>query len=142
MSSAPLPLPDPLLTANVYCAGRLDDVLLRGVAPFWRGVRAEHPEQQAYLWFVRYLRGGEHLKVRLHAPEAMREALRSSFEAAVRSHLATLATLGSAPAAAAAPRSDGALPIDVEDEGAEAHPDPSFLWTHYQRSAVSFGGGP
>src|SRR5512132_224789 len=139
MSSAPLPLPDPLLTANVYCAGRLDDVLLRGVAPFWRGVRAEYPEQQAHLWFVRYLRGGEHLKLRLHAPEALREALRSSFEAAVRAHLDTL---GSTPIASAPPREGGALPIDVEDEGTEVHPDPSFLWTHYRRSAVSFGGGP
>lgn len=139
MSTAPLPLPDPLLTANVYCAGRLDDLLLRGIAPFWRRFRAEHPDEQAYLWFVRYLRGGEHVKVRLHAPEARREALRSSFEAAMREHLAVLAP---APSAPAPPRANSALPIDVEDEGTEAHPDPSFLWTQYRRSAISFGGGP
>ncbi|MFS8064935.1 MAG: lantibiotic dehydratase C-terminal domain-containing protein, partial [Byssovorax sp.] len=139
MSSAPLPLPDPLLTANVYCAGRLDHVLHRGVAPFWRRLREGHAEQQAYLWCVRYPRGGEHLKIRVHAPEARSSALRSSLEAAVSD---ALAELGAATTATAPPRPDGALPIDVEDEGTEAHADPSFLWTHYRRSAVSFGGGP
>jgi hypothetical protein len=139
MSSAPLPLPDPLLTANVYCAGRLDEVLHRAVAPFWRGFRAEHPDSPAYLWCVRYPRGGEHLKLRLHAAEALRSSLRSSLEAAVSE---ALATLGTAPIAPAPPRPDGALPIDVEDESAEARPDASFLWTRYRRSAVSLGGGP
>ena len=139
MTSTRLPLPDPLLTANVYRAGRLDAVLHRGVAPFWRRFREDHPEEQAYLWCVRYPRGGEHLKLRLHAAEELGPELRSSLEASVT---AALAELGSATTATAPPRPESALPIDVEDDTAAQHPDPSFLWTHYRRSAVSFGGGP
>ncbi len=101
MTSTRLPLPDPLLTANVYCAGRLDAVLHRGVAPFWRRFREDHAEEQAYLWCVRYPRGGEHLKLRLHAAEALEPELRSALEVSVTE---ALRELGSAPIAPAPPR--------------------------------------
>lgn len=92
----------------------------------------------AYLWMVRYRRGGEHVKVRVHAPAAAGPALRDALETAARRFLDSLDETGHADASP--DRSpDRSPPIDVEDEVEEAYPDRSFLWTQYRRSPISFG---
>jgi len=134
-SGARLPAPEPSLSANIYCAGRLDEVIYRAIAPFWQSVRASAPER-AYLRLLRYTRRGEHLKVRIHAPEALTAGLRASLEAAVLPCLDATAPAAQGRPLAAAP------PIDAEDEAAELQPDRSFVWTHCRRSHVEFGGKP
>jgi hypothetical protein len=138
MSESMLPSPEPSLSASVYCAGRLDEIIHRCIAPYWREVRGAGPDR-AYIRLLRYARGGEHLKIRIHAPEAMSPGLGASLEAAVRS---CLDGLPGAPAERAERPRDAAPPIDVEDESPEAHRDRSFVWTRYRRSHVEFGGKP
>ncbi len=62
---------DPVLTASLYCAGRLDEVLHQVVAPSWRTIRQLDRDAGAYLWTVRNAEGGEHLEVCLHGPESL-----------------------------------------------------------------------
>src|SRR4029077_13889467 len=63
--------PDPALTANLYCAGGLDETFFRVVAPFWRELRLQDPERLCSLWVVRCGRRGEHLKIRVHGPGSL-----------------------------------------------------------------------
>jgi hypothetical protein len=131
--------PDPALTASIYCSGRLDAVIFQAVVPFWRELRPRDPERRCHLWLMRYDKGGEHLKIRVHGPETWGAWARERLEEKVSAFLATLE-----PAAEPATPRDGrekAPPIDAED-AAEAHPDPSLLWTTYRRSHVSLGGKP
>jgi hypothetical protein len=130
--------PDPALTANIYCASSLDGVLFRAVAPFWRELRPHDPERLCGLWVMRYSRGGEHLKVRLHGPERYRSLLRETLEGRVNDFIASL------PESPIRERSAGGRPpaIDAEDDVDSDHPDPSFLWTTYRRSQISLGGKP
>lgn len=134
MSEPSLPAPDPALSANLYCAGRLDEVIHGCVAPFWREARAGG----ARLRLARYLRGGEHLKIRIHAPEEASADLHAALEGAAQSFLAAL---GPAPAPDER-RRDASPPIDLEDEAPDNHPDRQFLWTHYRRSHVELGDRP
>jgi hypothetical protein len=145
--AAPAPSlhPDPVLSANVYCSGRLCEVICRLVAPCWERCRAagtRAPGDQGepgYLWLMRYGRCGDHLKLRLHGPSANVSAWRRLLEAAQAEYFTRLG-----PAAAGAPRRSAptAPPIDVEDRAAHDHPDRSFVWTTYTRSALSLGARP
>jgi hypothetical protein len=131
--------PDPQVTANVYCDRRLDEVIHGALAPLRRTMAERDPEGLWRLWFVRYPRRGEHLKVRLHGPEPAAGTLRELLATAVEACLATL------PPAADGETRKGGLevpPIDLEDGDASLHPDRSLLWTHYQRSHISLGGKP
>ncbi len=141
--------PDPLLSANVYCAGRLDDLLVRGIAPFWRAWCEGHGESGSAfsasrrwrLWFVRYRRGGDHLKLRIHGPQAEAPLLREELSRAVESYFALLPP--PTPAEMEQPRGRMDVPpIDPEDRVAADYPDRSLLFTTYERSFVSFGGPP
>lgn len=134
---------DPILTANVYCAGRLDEVITQAVAPFWRqwrdgGAAAGDSSGSGWIWLMRYGRCGEHLKIRIHAPEVEGPRLRQAFERAVNTYLSTL---DGASEEDRRSRQD-APPIDAEDDSASDYPDRSLLWTHYGRSHVALGGGP
>ena len=127
--------PDPALSANVYCSGRLDEVIARLVAPFWR--QAE--PGSSYLWFMRYARCGEHLKIRLHAPEPEAARLRDQLQAAQEEYFLSSA----APPPGSGRRSTPtAPPIDAEDWATVDHPDRTFLWTTYGRSHLSLGYRP
>lgn len=129
--------PDPLLSANLYASRRLDAVLLGGVVPLWRRVGPEVEASGGYLWTVRYSRGGEHLKLRLHAAEELAPRLRAAAEETLTRCLAAL------PASDEERRlRDDAPAIDAEDEAEEAPPDETLLWTRYRRSYVSLGGEP
>lgn len=137
MNTPMLPQPEPSLSANIYCAGHLDAVIFRCIAPFWRDLRSPG---HARIRMLRYELGGEHLKIRIHAPESMSAALGASLESAVRPFLA----LGTPPLATppAKKKTVSALPLDVEDDIELVRPDRSFLWTHHRRNVVEFGGKP
>lgn len=125
--------PDPTISANIYCAD-LDGLIREAVAPFRARLGGELRGPWS-LWMMRYTRGGQHLKVRLHGPAD--EAPRA------RALLAEMVE----PWLAAQPEADPArrvsrpraTPVDPEDETAEDHPDRTLLWTTYRRSPVSLG---
>ena len=131
--------PDPVVTANIYCAGHLDRLLLGCLAPFWKEIRQRDPERSHRIWFVRYRRGGDHLKVRIHAPAAAAPMLREQLQEAVERFFATLP-----PPAADAPKSgrSDVPPIDAEDRSVDDYPDHSLLFTAYERSFITFGANP
>lgn len=130
-------LPDPSVTANIYCAARIDDLLQRCIAPMWRSIREAHPASPAYLWVLRYRRRGEHLKVRLHCPEPERAAMRDALAGAVHAYLDGLDTAEKD----GDNRADNRFspPIDPEDEPNEPQADRTLLWTSYRRSPITFG---
>jgi hypothetical protein len=131
--------PDPVLAASIYCAGRLDEVICRAVAPFWRRCHAADDAAASHLWIMRYARRGEHLKVRLHGPPDCSPRLRELLTGEVEEYLGHLA-----PPAPDAPRPSAptAPPIDAEDWPAADHADRSLLFTTYVRSQVSLGCSP
>lgn len=132
-------LADPLVTASVYRSGDLDEVLDRAVRPVVEHLEESYPRDAATLWTLRYARGGEHLKIRLHGPREDEGELRDRLAAAVTSYLESLEP----PEPDAEQRSrEQATPIDREDEISTRHPDRSFLWTDYRRSHVCFGYAP
>lgn len=133
------PFPDPIATANVYCDRRLDEVIHGALAPLRLAMTEEDPEDLWRLWFVRYPRRGEHLKVRLHGPETADLRLRRLLADAVAACFAALP-----PLEASEGRKDGkeVPPIDAEDEGDGLQPDHSLLWTHYRRNHIFLGGPP
>jgi hypothetical protein len=131
--------PDPVLTANIYLAGHLDQAIFRIAAPFWRAARELDRERLYQLWLMRYGKGGEHLKVRVHGPADLQPELSRLLEDSARAYFDSL----SEPAEPVVKRGwVGAPPIDAEDNVDTDHPDRSFLWTHYGRSHVSLGGKP
>lgn len=136
MSSVP-PAPamaDPIVTVNIYCSRHIDDLLRDAVAPFRSAMRDELGGD-GFLWFYRYGKRGEHLKLRLHAPEPRREALQASLERTISRFLEAIAD---APPVERISKS-ALPPVDVEDAIDEDRPDRSLLWTTYRRSPVVVG---
>jgi hypothetical protein len=132
--------PDPVVSANLYCAGRLDEVIRTVVVPFRRELLdASDDDSGEYLWMMRYGRGGEHLKIRLHATEPRGAMARNLLEELAGRCFSTLGANGE-PARAAS--GSPPAPIDHEDEAEDGHPDRSVLWTQYRRSLASFAGKP
>jgi hypothetical protein len=133
------PFPDPLVTANVYGNRQLDEVIHGALAPLLRTMARHDPEGLWRLWFVRYPRRGEHLKVRLHGPEAAAPELRELLAEAVEACFEALP-----PVTDGEPRKEAReVPsIDQEDDDSGLHADRSLLWTHYRRSHISLGGKP
>lgn|GEM_PF-2535993 len=129
---------DPVSTANIYCFGRLDEVIQAVLHPVWLDFRKRHADFGCRIWLVRYGRGGEHLKVRLHAPESVR----SLFEELLgRSAQTYFAGLGAPVDRLSRAKWRSAPPIDEEDLAPEDHPDRTLLWTTYHRSPVCLGDG-
>jgi hypothetical protein len=137
-AAAPL-MPDPILSANVYCSGRLCEVIHRVAGPLLREARQRLPGEEVRVWVLRYAKGGDHLKIRVHGPEAAEPSLRDLLFALQAGYFAGLSAAGPG-----APRRSRALaaPIDREDCEASDHPDRTFLWTGYRRSHVSLGYRP
>jgi hypothetical protein len=132
-------LADPLITANIYCEGLLDELIQGAIAPFWSEVRRRDPERRAYLWLVRYGRGGEHLKLRAHAPRSLGPGIKDLLSSAVDRFLGSLEPAG---AAREGRERVDLPPIDEEDAPGVAHPDRTWLWTRYRRSHVSLPAKP
>ena len=132
-------LPDPIITANIYCSGLLDSVICQAVAPFSKTLRETADRNGIhYLWFVRYSKRGEHLKVRIHGPQNTAAFLKEELSSIVSQYLESLTGASTTVAA----DGDDAPAIDVEDGDLLPHPDRSFIWTQYRRSNVSFGSEP
>lgn len=129
--------PDPVLTANLYCAGHLDDVLHQVIGPFWRAVRQRDPDAGAYVWTVRASEEGEHLKVRLHGPESLAGPARDFLQRAVAPFFARCGV----PPGERRPI-EHAGTFEEDDEAGSGHPDCSLVWTRYRRSHIWLGGGP
>ena len=130
--------PDPCLSANIYCSGRLSEVIHKVIAPLWQEL-ADTDDETSYLWLMRYARGGEHLKLRAHGGSAMEEAIRVSLPKALEAYFASLPLPDEGAERVTKPQ---ATPIDVEDQESEDAPDRSFRWTQYQRSHVALGARP
>jgi hypothetical protein len=131
--------PDPILSANIYASGLLDEVLRKAVAPFWKHVRNSAFHDDAFLWTVRYSRNGEHLKIRIHGSDDECAALAGIVSEYFEEYLNSIRKL---PAATSRNGRLDVPPIDLEDQLLELAPDRSLVWTNYQRSPVSLAGAP
>ncbi len=131
--------PDPRLSANIYCSGRLSEVLCKVVRPLWNEIQPIASEENGYLWTMRYARRGEHLKLRLHGGPAVEQAARERLPTALSAYLDTLPDTASDHERLTTPT---VAPIDAEDQEAEDHSDRSFRWTTYQRNHISLGSSP
>lgn len=129
---------DPILSANLYASGLLDSALRHAVLPFQAQLTAGASGARNALWFVRYSRRGEHLKLRLHADPAQRQEWARLLEQRVE---AWRRDLPPAQAQTRVCRSDVPV-VDPEDEASEPAADRSLTWTTYRRSYVSLGGAP
>ena len=128
--------PDPILAANLYCRGHLDEVLHRLVWPFWRRIRERREGVGGYLWAVRSPRRGEHFKIRLHGPEKCREPWRLRLaEAADEFFAGRVAVAGSASGETLTPV------IDEADRSRQDQEDQRLVFTEQRRSAVILGPG-
>lgn len=129
--------PDPLVTANIYASGLLDDVLLRVVAPFRRDVQDIFGETN--LWVVRYSRGGQHLKVRVHGAPEHHDQIRKLLATRAETFFESLRNV---PPVSPRISKPSAPAIDVEDALENEFSDRSMVWTTYQRSHVTLGMKP
>jgi hypothetical protein len=129
-----LSMADPVVTANVYCSRYIDDLLREAVRPFRATMRVELADA-GFLWFYRYGRRGEHLKLRIHAPESQRAMLQERLGQELTRFLDAMAD---APPVERLSKI-AMPPVDVEDTPDEDHPDRSMLWTTYRRSPVIIG---
>ncbi|MEM7482099.1 MAG: lantibiotic dehydratase C-terminal domain-containing protein [Acidobacteriota bacterium] len=124
---------DPVLTANLYARGRLDAVIAEVIAPLRRAMG-----EAGWLWFLRYPKGGEHLKLRGYAEAPQVPTLRHELAA----RFARFAEDGKGTDTPG-PAVGRSLPaIDLEDDVESPYPNLTLRWTEYRPSAVSLGGGP
>jgi hypothetical protein len=130
---------DPVLTASIYSNRGLDELIYGAIASFRARLREHDPAAAWSLWMVRYSRGGEHLKVRLHGPAQERELVQRLLEEAVEAHFAALPKPSKGVVRISRP---DAPPIDPEDEALGDRPDRTLLWTGYRRSHVNLGPLP
>jgi hypothetical protein len=126
--------PDPAVTASIYCNRQLDRLLHAVIAPFWREVRSRHPD--VWIWFFRYGRGGEHLKLRIHGPAAVGDIVRALLERHLEPFFANPV---SDPPDGVWISKSALPPLDLEDETEDDYPNKSLLWTHYRRRPEPFG---
>lgn len=133
--------PDPIVTANIYCRGYVDDAVRQVITPFWQEIGRASLQAPAAIWVVRYSRRGEHLKVRVHGAEEDRDTLKERLRTHARRWLESLRN---APSTSenAGPAGHSAPPIDPEDEAPGEAPDRILVWTTYRRSPITFGGSP
>lgn len=127
--------PDPIVSANIYAAGSLDQAIRRGLVPFRRELRQLYPDTDLYFWAMRYGCSGEHLKVRVHGPQSESEALRELLGESMERALLGLQADSDPESGSPSP------PIDVEDEE-KTHADRSWCWTTYRRHHISLGSKP
>jgi hypothetical protein len=132
-------LADPIVTANIYASGLVDDLLQYAILPFWRDLRITWPEDCCYLWTMRYARGGEHLKVRVHGEAGAADSIRTLLRQHVEPWIAKVQALPPVDTRVSNPK---ALAIDVEDKAEVPFPDRTFVSTTYARTYVSLPGSP
>jgi hypothetical protein len=128
-----IPVPLPIISANIYCHGLLDELLRQTILPFWRSTKVALP--QSCLWVIRYARGGQHLKIRLHVPAEMRMVITTLLGDAVEKFFSELSPSTGVERDAAA----HLPPIDPEDQADGLRPDRSLIWTRYYYSPELIG---
>jgi len=129
-------LPDPVITASIYCTDHLDHVIFRALRPFQDRAQEAVNGEPLFLWIIRYGKSGEHVKVRIHSSPDQREVLRQILEDKVHELFTTL------PPSSLTRKIlnwAGAQAVDPEDRVDRPYPDRSLLWTTYRRSHVSLG---
>lgn len=132
--------PDPFLSANLYYAGRIDQVGHQVLAPFARRLRSEKSSNELSFWAMRYGRRGEHWKVRVHGEaewaESVWDWLRQAWEEGIEAI--------DPPDPAPEPKTGwlAGPPIDLEDRPKSLQPDRQLIRTEYQRHPVALGAEP
>lgn len=111
--------------------------MLHGMVPFREALGAL--DADAYLWLMRYAKGGEHLKVRVHIAAEKAADAEQALRSIVEPLLDTLAPLGDDEVRRSRPE---AIPIDEDDRTDEDYPDRSLRITRYGVSHVCLGGSP
>jgi lantibiotic biosynthesis dehydratase-like protein len=126
----------PMISASIYCHGSVDELLQQVIRPFWRDIKVMLP--QACLWVIRYARGGQHLKIRLHAPAEVHGTAANHLREVVEAFFAEL------PLSAKDERDAAEYlpPIDPEDHAGGLRPDRSLIWTRYRYSPELVGAEP
>jgi len=129
-------LPDPCLTANLYCNRRLELMAREVLGSLAADLAAVNANSESFFWYTRYGKCGEHLKVRVHGDDSTAAAARDSLAIhASRFFASPLSDLGDDQWV-----SKSAIPpIDPEDELEGDYPNKTMLWTHYRRSPIVFG---
>lgn len=125
---------DPLLSANLYAGGHIDAAISRVLGP----LAAQTP---APFYYLRYGRGGEHLKLRFYGDPAQEDDLRRRLESLAADFFASLPPPPEPPEPGAPPALQPP-PIDAEDEDLTRDRGRSLLFTTYRRSYVPFAGPP
>jgi hypothetical protein len=132
-------LADPIVTANIYASGLVDDLLQHAIVPFWRDLGTAWPDDRCYLWTMRYARGGEHLKIRVHGDADAAASVRNLLRSHVELWVAKARVL---PPVNTRVNNPKAPPIDVEDKADVSFPDRTFVCTSYGRTYISLPGSP
>jgi hypothetical protein len=127
--------PDPILSFNIYCSGHLDALLAQALRGWWQELEEGGLAAAWAPWWMRYGRGGEHIKLRLFGPEDGVPDVSARLERRLQAFFEPL------PASEPRPQrpQNTAAPIDKEDRTTTEHPDRSWIRTHYVRSALSLG---
>ncbi len=129
-------LPDPVISANIYCNRRLDHLIRDAITPFWRELTLSHPDQTPMIWFSRYAKCGEHLKLRVHSSEAIAAVARELLP----KHLESFFDQPNSEPLPDIWLSKSATPaLDAEDEAEQDYPNKSLLWTTYRRTPITLG---
>ncbi len=134
--------PDPLISANIYCAGQIDSLIGGAIAPFWRDLSSHSDAASFYLWLLRYDKGGEHLKIRLHGRGEIQAHVAELLQDSVASFFADqppTEQAGHTGSAKESPLTSRLPPIDVEDEAGASVPNRTLVFTQYRRSPISLG---
>src|SRR4051794_33197640 len=128
-----------ILSANVYCDRRFHDLLRHVVVPLRQEVE-RLGGADTLLWFWRYSRCGQHIKLRMHtSDEEGWPALRGRLTDLAESFFATLPDAGAGEEPAPRISAPRLPPLDVEDERDEDYPDRSILWTRFRPSPRTVG---
>lgn len=127
---------DPILAASIFCNQRLDAVILGAVVPWLDRLREHEPAGEWAVWWVRYTRNGEHLKVRLHGPAEHLGTAKRLLSEATDTLFAALPAADPGEPRRNRPRAPA---VDPEDETTEIFPDRTLVWTRFRRSPVSLG---
>ena len=127
----------PLVSANLYASGFLE----AGINKVIRPIADQAQAMGGFVWIMRYHKRGEHLKIRIHADERYRTALRDLLSRVSTDFLRELANVPEPVGGRKIGLSK--LPsIDREDEIQEVAPDRSLLLTTWRRCHVPFADNP
>ena len=131
---------DPNITLSAYPGSDVDRLLIEGVAPLWLEFQEECGPLAAALWFMRYRRCGEHVKLRVYVDPSHATYFNEKVVKFISSILDKSRKQKQMDGPGLMGKHDP--PIDEEDKAQSNYPTGRILWTHYNRSHVTFGGEP